>query len=235
MQRIADAQAITLHLRPYRETSVLLDLWLREQGRCTAVARGVRAAGKARRQAELSPLSVNLVELFGSGQVLSLRGHDNQRQFLIQHPIALRSAMYLNELVLRLLPEHDPHPQLFDHYLVLLQDWSGGDPHLNAESLAVALRLFEAALLEELGYGLVFDHTVDGEPVQPDGSYQVDPEQGVVPTRRGLDWPVIDGRSLLLLQSAQPDPALATRGLRDLMRALLRFRLGGRTLRAWTF
>ncbi|AVP97800.1 DNA repair protein RecO [Ahniella affigens] len=234
MQRLVDALAITLHLRPYRETSVLLDLWLRDQGRCTAVARGVRAAGKARRQAELSPLSVNLVELFGSGQVLSLRAHDNQRQFLIQHPVGLRSAMYLNELILRLLPEHDPHPELFDRYLGMLQDWSGQSA-IGAESLAVALRLFEAALLEDLGYGLVFDHTVDGEPVLAEQSYQVDPEQGVVMARRGLDWPVIDGRSLLLLQRAEPAQGLASRGLRDLMRALLRFRLGGRTLRAWTF
>lgn len=234
MQRLADALAITLHLRPYRETSVLLDLWLRDQGRCTAVARGVRAPGKARRQAELSPLSVNLVELFGSGQVLSLRAHDNQRQFLIQHPIALRSAMYLNELILRLLPEHDPHPELFDRYLALLQPWSVL-ADVRAESIAVSLRLFEVALLEDLGYGLVFDHTVDGEPVAPELNYQVDPEQGVVPARRGLDWPIIDGQTLLLLQAAEPATLLASRGLRDMMRALLRFRLGGRTLRAWTF
>ncbi len=232
MQRPQHALAVTLHVRPYRETSVLLDLWLREQGRFSAVARGVRAAGKARRFAELSPLSLNLMEVAGTGAVLSLRSHDTQRQFPLAGPLGLRSALYLNELLLRLLPEHDPHPELFDRYVQILAEWSSR-PESTAADYAASLRLFECALLEELGYGLVWEQTIDGDPVLPEGSYQVDPEQGVVATRRGLDWPTIDGASLLVLAAGEPDAKLATKSLRDLMRAVLRFRLGGRMLRAW--
>lgn len=232
MQRPQHALAVTLHLRPYRETSVLLDLWLREGGRQAAVARGVRVAGKARRQAELGPLSLNLVELAGSGNVLALRAHDTQRQFPLATPTALRAALYVNELLLRLLPEHDPHPVLFDRYVALLASWAEtGAPPVPA--LACSLRGFEVAVLEELGYGLVFDETIDGEPVTPDGIYQVDPEQGVVPARRGLDWPQVRGDALLALAHGTEGPELAGKPLRDLMRTILRHRLGGRMLRAW--
>lgn len=232
MQRTQHALAVTLHVRPYRETSVLLDTWLREQGRYAVIARGVRVAGKARRHAELSPLALNLLELAGSGAVLSLRSHDTQRQFPLSGPLALRSALYLNELLLRLLPEHDPHPDLFDQYIDTLGDWSA-HPEWTAIDYACCLRRFECALLDELGYGLVWDMTVDGEALDPDASYQVDPEQGVLPTRRGLDWPMVDGATLQALAASESGIKLGSKALRDVMRAVLRHRLGGRTLRAW--
>lgn len=232
MQRPQHALAVTLHLRPYRETSVLLDLWLRDGGRQAAVARGVRVAGKARRQAELGPLSLNLVELAGSGNVMALRSHDTQRQFPLTAPTALRAALYVNELLLRLLPERDPHPELFDRYVDLLAGWARtGAP--SVDTLACSLRRYEVAVLDDLGYGLVFDETIDGDPVLPGGNYQVDPEQGVVPVRRGLDWPMVGGEALLALAQGTDSPALAGRPLRDLMRTILRHRLGGRMLRAW--
>jgi len=231
MQRTQHALAVTLHVRPYRETSVLLDLWLRDSGRHCAVARGVRAPGKARRFAELGPLALNQIELAGQGAVASLRSHDTQRQFPLTGVTRLKSALYLNELLLRLLPEHDPHPELFDRYVTLLTDWSAHAP--DARQCAAGLRVFEAALLDELGYGLVYDLTVDGDPVDGALSYQVDPEQGVVPVRRGLDWPIVPGACLIALANGGPTDAIAIRALRDLMREIIRFRLGGRVLRAW--
>jgi DNA repair protein RecO (recombination protein O) len=54
----------------------------------------------------------------------------------------------MNELLFRLLPREDPHPGLFDAYVMALQSLATGS------SAAGALRRFEWILLQETGYGL---------------------------------------------------------------------------------
>jgi DNA repair protein RecO (recombination protein O) len=54
----------------------------------------------------------------------------------------------MNELMFRLLPREDPHPGLFDAYVIALQQLAAG------QTAAGALRKFEWTLLKETGYGL---------------------------------------------------------------------------------
>ncbi len=58
------------------------------------------------------------------------------------------SCWYMNELLFRLLPHEDPHPRLFDAYVMALQGLAAG------QAAAGALRRFEWTLLQETGYGL---------------------------------------------------------------------------------
>ncbi|MEZ5520823.1 MAG: DNA repair protein RecO C-terminal domain-containing protein [Dokdonella sp.] len=72
-----------------------------------------------------------------------------------RRPLPLRgerlySAMYLNELVLRLCARGDPHGDLFEHYLLCLQRLADGEP-------GWTLRRFERDLMDVLGYGIVLD------------------------------------------------------------------------------
>ena len=60
---------------------------------------------------------------------------------------ALFSGMYLNELLIRLLPAEDAHPALFEHYVATLPALAEHRP------LEPLLRAFEWRLLDELGYG----------------------------------------------------------------------------------
>jgi len=60
---------------------------------------------------------------------------------------ALFSGFYLNELLMKLLARHDPHPSAFDVYAGTLPLLAHGD---DAVSQA-ALRAFEIGLLKEIG------------------------------------------------------------------------------------
>ena len=77
----------------------------------------------------------------------------------------LASGFYLNELLIHLLHRHDPHGSIFQIYADTLAQLHDAQQH------EACLRLFEKQLLIELGYGLLLDRTVSGEPVVPTESY----------------------------------------------------------------
>ena len=60
---------------------------------------------------------------------------------------ALFSGFYLNELLMKLVARHDPHPALFDAYAETLVALAAADD-VRAEA---ALRAFELTLLKEIG------------------------------------------------------------------------------------
>jgi DNA repair protein RecO (recombination protein O) len=96
------------------------------------------------------------------------------------------SGFYVNELLMRLLHRHDPHPLLFDEYSRVLQQLSILSEHDARESTANVseqrfLRIFEKNLLRELGYGLVLDHdVVTGKGISKDGYYDYFLDSGPV-------------------------------------------------------
>jgi len=103
-------EAYVLHTYPYRETSLLLDVFTRAAGRVTLVARGARRPRSAMRGVLLSFQPVQL-GWYGKGEVRTLtRAEWIGGQPLLQGE-ALLCGFYLNELLLRLLP--------------MLKDWLG--------------------------------------------------------------------------------------------------------------
>jgi DNA repair protein RecO (recombination protein O) len=135
------------------------------------------------------------------------------------------NACYLNELLLRLLARHDPHPGVFAAYEQAIRGLDG-----NAEPV---LRVFEMRLLQELGYGLLLDREADsGHPVAADALYEYRLERGPVrcdnARREGL---VLHGSTLTALRNGKLDDPLACREARRLMRAALSLYLGTRPLR----
>ncbi len=146
-----------LHSRPYRNTSKLLDIFSREQGRRVLVARGARQ-GNSRLQGQLLPFIPLLLSWQGQGEVQTLTAAETGTQLAPPKSRKLLTAFYLNELLLRLLPRNDPHPALYDAYAQTLQRLSELPDRSSDEE--ASLRLFECFLLQELGYGLVLDHEV---------------------------------------------------------------------------
>ena len=65
-------------------------------------------------------------------------------------------AMYANELILRLVPESDPNGNIFKSYWTLLENLL----NLDSNEKEYALRKFENQMLEDLGYGLDFEHDI---------------------------------------------------------------------------
>lgn len=216
-----------LHATPYRETSLLVDALTLNDGRVGFVARGVRGARAQPVRAALQPLQPVLLQLRGRGELPMLASADIQASALALSGRPLLSAFYINELLLRLLPRNVPHSALFWKYALCVN--ALGDE----AGLAWTLRRFERDLLEALGYGLPLEvDAVSGAPIDPAGRYRVDPERGPIAVRNG--WPeAVSGLALLALAHDQAPAASELTELRQLMRRLIGWRLGGHELRSW--
>ena len=216
--------AFVLHRRPYRETSLLAELFARDAGRVGVVARGAR---RRRGLAPLEPFRELGVHWRGRGEL----GQLDQAEPLSPAPAlrgsALYSGFYLNELLLRLLRRHDPHPELYADYTAALAALA--TPGTAVEPV---LRLFESRLLAACGYGLQLDaNAADGAPLEPDLLYRYVPEHGPVPVEgTGAGGLLVHGRALLALAAGRPAEVSDLPELKRLLRALLEPHLGSRPL-----
>jgi len=166
--RVQLQRGYVLHQRPFRDSSLIVEVFTREYGRLTLFAHGVR--GSRTRFALLQPFRSLLLSWSGRGEAPSLAAAEDAESALPLPASQLMSGFYLNELLLKLLTRADPHPQLFDLYQTTLAA-------LREQAIAeAALRLFEARLLELIGYGLNLAAEADtGEPVRAEAYYYFRP------------------------------------------------------------
>ena len=213
-----------LHRYPYRDTSLLVEVFSRQHGRVGLVARGARSA-RARWHAHLQIFRPLLLSWSIRGDLGTLTGVESCSPALPLPGRKVLSACYLNELLMRLLTRHDPHPELFSAYEQAIHELESGEEP--------ALRMFEKRLLQALGYGLLLDHEADsGAPVERDGWYEYHLERGPVPCfpakTEGL---CLRGSSLLALENGDLADGQACREVKRLMRAALGLYLGSRPLK----
>ncbi|HET7843585.1 MAG TPA: DNA repair protein RecO [Xanthomonadales bacterium] len=227
--RIEHQPAYILHERPYRETSLLIEALTRDHGRVGLVARGVRAAKPRIARGVLAPLVSLELDWQGRGELGTLVRAEAAGPSFPLAGEALMCALYVNELLTRLLQRQDPHPEAYERYGTLLRELA-----MPGAPLGWVLRRFERDLLGMLGYALDLAHEADtGVPIAADDAYSYDPERGPVPWTARPIAPRTSGAALLALaEDAQPPEALA-RELRRLMRSVLLHHLGGRELNAW--
>ncbi len=210
--------AYVLHSRAYRETSALVD-FLTPQGRLRAVLR--RARGKAGSQAR--PFVPLEVEFRGRGELKTVGRLDSVGVAAWLSGDALFSGLYLNELLIRLLPAEDPHPALFEHYAATLPALAAGRP------LEPLLRAFEWRLLDELGYAFALDQDVNGEPLVIDGLYRLQVDAGL--ERVYLLQPgLFRGEELMAMAEAAWNVPGALSAAKRLMRQALAVHLGAKPL-----
>ncbi len=222
-----------LHRRPYRDSSLLLDVFTPEFGRVGLVARGARQA-KSRSQAVLQSFNPLLVSWSGSGELANLNAVESVAAHWLTGP-ALLSGLYLNELLVRLLHRFDPHPQLYANYETALAALVDATPDQAGVALEPVLRIFEKQLMAELGYGLVLDHEADtGLPVEAGRIYAYHLGEGPVrwPDEAAVtaDTLLIRGASLLALAREELADAGSLREAKRLMRFVLSAQLGERPL-----
>ena len=229
--RIDNEPAYVLHARPWRESSLLIEVLSENHGRLGLLARGVQGPKRHVLRAALQPLQFIRVDAVQRGELAQLRNAEALDAAPQLAGEATLAAFYVNELVMRLAPRQDPLPELFDAYAAVRRRL--GD----AGSLAWSLRRFERDLLEALGFGFAFDVDGEGVAIDPAARYRLDPEHG--PRRllsdRGHDdrSAAATGRALLSLASdSQPEPDDLA-GLRRALRPVLLHLLGGRGLRSW--
>ncbi len=217
--RIALQPAFIIHHRPYRETSVLLDVLTREQGRISLIARGVRKA-KSRLRSLLQPFVPILISWQGKTELMTLLSAEANGVPIHLKAERLLSGLYLNELLIRLLHKHDPHPQLYTIYQQTLLELQ------NSNSLQKTLRLFEKSLLEELGYGLQFKHDMQGQAFLADAFYYFNPEQGFDLCEQEKGSAIFLGKNLIAFAAEELDDKDVLRDTKRLMRLALSPLLG---------
>lgn len=219
--RVLLEPAYVLHRRPYRDTSLLVEAFSTGHGRIGLVARGAQRP-RSPLQPVLHPFRRLLLSWSGRGDLGSLTGAEPDGRPVVLAGDALAAGFYINELLLRLLQRHDPHPELFETYAVAVTALGGGvDPW--------RLRLFERDLLQAIGYALLLDSDAAGEPIDPAARYDYRLEQGPLPA--GADAPLpIRGATLLALDAGERPDAAGEHEAKRLMRAALRLYLGDKPL-----
>ena len=224
--------AFVLHSYPFRETSLIIEVFTRNYGRVALVARGARRPRSALRGVLLAfqPL---LLAWGGKGELRTLHKAEWQGGLSQLKGRGLLCGFYLNELMLKLLARDDPHEALYETYQATLNTLSNGGAH------AITLRRFEQELLKEAGYALTLDRdAASGEAIRADGSYQYLIERGPVLYAREPAPPGGDDENRLelagqtLLDMARDDysSALTQQQSKALMRVLINHYLGNQTL-----
>jgi len=166
---LSSDKAFILHTRPYRENSVLADVFTFQHG----LLRGIFRKSTRNHRPDLFQLL--MASWSGKSELKSLRSLEPEGPAVLLQADKLFSGFYVNELLVRLLQPHDPHRELFEKYRLMLQELA--NPSLNTE---IILRSFESSLLEELGYGYQLDIDSDtGQAVSSELWYWFDPLQGV--------------------------------------------------------
>lgn len=172
--RVELQPAWLLHSRPFRDTSLLLDFLTQDYGRLSMVAKGIRRPGSRLRGIVqmFTPLKISFA---GQRELKTL----TQAELLTHTPmlqgLQLFTCLYMNELLTRLVHSQESDPGLFAVYSETLTAIRQG------EALEPLLRRFEVMLLDSVGYGLSFDIDAgSGLPVEPDGWYHYEAEQGFV-------------------------------------------------------
>ncbi|MGN6318002.1 DNA repair protein RecO [Trinickia sp.] len=223
--RIAEQPAFVLHSYPYRETSLVIDVFSRDHGRLALVAKGAKRPHSALRGVlqTFQPLSMSWS---GKSEMRTLTGAEWVGGMLPLAGDALLCGFYVNELLVKFCAREDPHPQLFHHYVVTLTRLAHDEPPVQV------LRSFERVLLRETGYAMSLDRTAARRAVTPEGRYVFDPQRGVREASDALPshWPIVSGQTLLDMERDDYHRAQTIAQSKTLMRFLLNTYLGGTPL-----
>ena len=221
--------AYVLHSRPYRDTSLIVELFTRDAGRLGAVVRGGRS-GKQRIRQQLQAFIPLLVSFQGRGGLKTLTAVETEAPGWRLQGKVLYSGFYINELLVRLLPEHDPHPDIYRVYGDFL-----AAVHADAAGLEPQLRHFEFALLAALGYAVPFGvEAQTGLPMEPEQCYRYVSEQGFVqlPAGNTAGQGCFSGALLAAIERREFDNDETRRAAKRLTRMALRPLLGNRPLQS---
>jgi len=224
--RINNEPGFILHTYPFKETSVVAEVFTRSHGRVALIARGARRPASALRglMQAFTPL---LLSWFGKSELKTLHGAEWQGGLIAPQGRALMCGFYLNELLLRLLARGDAHEVLYDRYVATLDQLAGETCNTDYERI---LRRFEKNLLSEIGYGATFDvEAVSGALIDPEARYVFQPERGALQANGQPGCP-ISGQTLLDLAGDYFERPATLVEAKALMRALINHTLGAKPL-----
>lgn len=162
-----------LHQRSYGETSIIADVFTQKSGKISFIAKGAKKP-KSKFFGYLVPFQKLKITFSGRSELKTLTSIDrdlasNSNTF----SKVSYSLLYINELLMKLLPKDAKHEELFVLYDEFLKKINKNN------NLEISLRHFELDLLDMLGYGFDYDSEIDSnEPIKAELSYVFVSERG---------------------------------------------------------
>jgi DNA repair protein RecO (recombination protein O) len=135
-----------LHHYDWSESSLILEVFTRHQGRIALVAKGAKRPSSNFRPV-LLPLQPLQLDFGGDAEIRTLKGAEWMGGHVMPTGEALLSGYYLNELLLRLLARDDPHRAPVRR--LCRRGAGAGRDHAGRSARSAALRAFELLLLRE--------------------------------------------------------------------------------------
>jgi DNA repair protein RecO (recombination protein O) len=111
MAAVSD-RAIVLHLRPYRETSVIVSVLCESNGLIRGVLKGYRGARGKQQKASLQDVSLMNISYMGRSELKTITMLEPIRQYRIKSAFLVYSLL-LSELCYKLLPVGQEETMLF--------------------------------------------------------------------------------------------------------------------------
>ena len=189
MSRRQNLTGLVLRAKPYRETSLMVDIFTREAGRLTGVQKGYR---NRKGQRAIQPFLIgHLVTSKGDGLV-NIYEFETTENLAPREQVA--AGFYVLELVYRALGERQVEQRVFDVVSSVLRSLE--------EAERPALRTLERCLLDDLGYGIDFQYAEDGSgescEIEADNVYEFVAGQGFLrcDSGRGRDELSLTGQEI---------------------------------------
>jgi DNA repair protein RecO (recombination protein O) len=225
-----------LHTYPYKETSLILQVWTEKHGRIGLVAKGARRPRSPSRSV-LLPFAPLALSWFGRGELRTLKTAEPDGAATQLAGQSLMSAFYLNELLLKLTHRDDPHEALFAAYDAAISDLRNVSrlvPRASClDAIEPVLRRFELSLLQELGYAVELAREAGTHaPIEANRDYWYVVERGPVPAEGDAPYNSVKLSGLTLLELGRgrfEDPATIAQS-KQLMRLLINHSLNGQEL-----
>ena len=162
-----------LHQRSFGETSIIADVFTQKSGKISFIAKGAKKP-KSKFFGYLVPFQKLKITYSGRSELKTLTSIDrdlasNSNTF----SKVSYSLLYINELLMKLLPKDAKHEELFVLYDEFLKKINKNN------NLEISLRHFELDLLDMLGYGFDYDSEIDSnDPIEAKLSYVFVSERG---------------------------------------------------------
>lgn len=219
--------AYVLHTRAYRDTSLLLELFTRDFGRISALAKGAKA-NRSKFKGVLQPFSPLLVSWCGKTDLMTLTGAEACGLAHLLAGDGLICGLYLNELLIRLLHRYDAHAELFHVYqetVINLQQ------KVNQQA---SLRSFELKLLSELGYAMPLNREAQtGSLIDPEQFYYFHPQEGLFPCPAEKEMPTAFlGKNLLAIHAKEFTQPSYLHDAKRLLRTAINHLLGNKPIKS---
>ncbi len=166
-------QCFLLHHRSYGETSMIADVFTKNSGKMSLIAKGAKKP-KSKFFGYLVPFHKLNITFSGRSELKTLTSIDrNLADSSNSMSKVSYSLLYINELLIKLLPKDAKHEELFLLYDKFLEDIN------NKKNLELTLRHFELDLLDMLGYGFDYDVDIDeNNPIELESGYSFVSERG---------------------------------------------------------